>query len=141
MNTSRHLVARGLGKRIAPLFVLLALLTFLGDPRAGGVQAGLFIAAGAALYAIVFGTPRAVTAFAPALLRSLAVWGVCLVAGAGAFASAGRAFGFITVAVGRMPVSIGGALTHLGVLVAIGSIATLIFLCIAARATPRESAK
>ena len=140
MNASRQVVVRGLGKRVAPLLVLLALLMLVGDPRAGGVQAGLLVAAGVAIHAIVFGAARAATAFAPALLRTLTVWGVCLVAGAGVFASAPRAFGFILVNVGRTPVSIGGALTHLGVFIAVGSMSALIFLCIAARATPPDGA-
>jgi multicomponent Na+:H+ antiporter subunit B len=141
MNPSRESVVRVLGKRIAPLLVLLAFVCLAGDPRANGVQAGVLFAAGVAIYATIFGASRAISAFPLALLRTLVVWGLCLAAGAGVFASSGRAFAFSSIDFGRLPVSIGGALMHFGAFVAVAAGAALVFLCVAARATPQDGSK
>lgn len=141
MRLGSQAVARGLGKRIAPLLLLLALLALVGDPRGGGVQAGLLFAAGVAMHAIVFGASRAMSAFTPAMLRTAGVWGLCLAVGAGVFAAAGQAFDFIVVDIGRMPVSVGGALMHFAAFVTVGAGAALIFLCLAGRATPLDDAR
>ncbi|MDZ4777508.1 MAG: hypothetical protein SGJ23_12050, partial [Alphaproteobacteria bacterium] len=45
MRSGPQAVARVLGKRLGPLLVLLAVLALVGDPRSGGVQAGLIFAA------------------------------------------------------------------------------------------------
>ncbi|KAF0171979.1 MAG: hypothetical protein IV086_07115 [Hyphomonadaceae bacterium] len=141
MRPGSRAVARGLGKRIAPLLLLLAILALLGDPRGGGVQAGLIFAIGVAMHAIVFGAARAMSTFSPAMLRTAGVWGVCLAAGAGVFAAAGQAFGFIVVDIAGMPVSIGGALLHVAAFVTMGGVAALVFLCLAGRATPLDGAR
>jgi multicomponent Na+:H+ antiporter subunit B len=134
-------VARGLGKRIAPLLLLLAVLALVGDPHGGGLQAGLIFAAAVAMHTVVFGVRRAMTAFPPALLRTAGVWGACLAAGAGVFAATGGAFEFIVVDISRMPVSVGGALLHLAAFVAVGGVTALVFLCLAGRATPLDDAR
>lgn len=140
MRDGPQAVVRTLGKRLAPLFVLLALLAFLGDPRGGGVQAGLLAAAGVAFYLVVFGVARATHAVPPAVLRTVAVWGVALAAGAGVFAAAGNVFGFIVVDIARSPASIGGALMHLAAFLTVGAVAALVILCLAARATAPDAA-
>jgi len=107
MRDGPQAVVRMLGKRLAPLLLLLALIALVGDPRGGGVQGGLLAAAGVAFYLVVFGADRATYAFPPAVLRTVAVWGVALAFGAGVFAAVGRVFGFIVVDIARTPTSIG----------------------------------
>ncbi len=140
MRPGTRAIARGLGKRIPPLLLLLAVIALVGDPRGGGVQAGLIFAAGVAMHAAVFGATRALSAFSPAMLRTAGVWGACLAAGAGVFAATGQAFGFIVVDIAGAPVSIGGALMHVAAFVTLGGVAALVFLCLAARATPLDDA-
>lgn len=139
MRPGSEAVVRGLGKRIAPLLLLLALIVLVGDPRGGGVQAGLILAGGVAMHAIVFGARRALAAFPPAMLRTAGVWGVVLAAGAGVFAAANQAFGFIVIDIARMPISMGGALLHLAAFVTVGAMTALVFLCFVGRTTPQDA--
>lgn len=141
MRPGPQAVARVLGKRLAPLFVLLAVLALVGDPRSGGVLAGLILAAGVASVAIVSGVAAAIRAFPPAILRQAAMWGVGLAIGAGVFAAAGAAFDFIIVEVSGRKTSIGGALLNLAAFIAVGGVGGLVFLCLAARATPLDDAR
>jgi len=134
-------VARVLGKRLAPLFVLLAVLALVGDPRSGGVLAGLILAAGVTFVAIVAGVAAAVRVFPPAVLRQAAVGGVALALGAGVFAAVGGVFDFIVVEIAGRKTSIGGALLNLAAFLTMGGVAGLVFLCLAARATPLDDAR
>lgn len=141
MRPGPQAVARVLGKRLAPLFVLLAVLALVGDPRSGGVLAGLILAAGIVSVAIVSGVAAAIRAFPPAILRQAAMCGVGLAIGAGVFAAAGAAFDFIIVEVSGRKTSIGGALLNLAAFIAVGGVGGLVFLCLAARATPLDDAQ
>jgi len=133
-------VARVLGKRLGPLLVLLAVLALVGDPRSGGVQAGLIFAAAVAFTAIVAGATSAVRAFPPAILRNAAVWGVGLAVGAGVFAATGAVFDFIIVEIATHKASIGGALLNLAAFLTVAGVGGVVFLCLAARATPLDDA-
>jgi hypothetical protein len=131
-------VARVLGKRLAPLLVLLAALALVGDPRGGGVQAGLIFATAVAFTVVVGGVAQAVRAFPPAILRNAAVWGVGLAAGAGIFAATGAVFDFTIVEIAGRKASIGGALLNLAAFLAATGVGGIVFLCLAARATPLD---
>lgn len=141
MRSGSQAVARVLGKRVAPLLVLLSVLALVGDPRGGGVQAGLILAAAIAFTTIIGGVTQAVRAIPPAILRSAATWGVGLGLGAGVFAASGALFDFIVVKIAGQSISIGGALLHLAAFVTIAAVGALVFLCLAARATPLDDAR
>lgn len=140
MRSGPQSVARVLGKRMTPLLVLLAVLALVGDPRGGGVQAGLILAAAIAFSVIIGGVTHAVEAFPPAVLRSAAAWGVALGVGAGVFAATGGVFDFIVVQIAGRPISIGGALVHLAAFMTVAAVGALVFVCFAARATPLDDA-
>lgn len=133
MRAGPSSVARAWGARLTPLLALVALLALVGDPRAANVAGGALLAVGLITHAIVFGVTRNVAAFAPAVLRAAAVYGVALAAGAGVFAATGDAFGFIEIDIARTPASVGGALLHLSAFVVIAGAGGLIYQCLAAR--------
>ncbi|MBL8557188.1 MAG: hypothetical protein JNM47_00585 [Hyphomonadaceae bacterium] len=133
MRTGPQAVARVFGKRIAPLVVLLAVFALLGDPRGGGVLAGLILAAAAAFTATIGGIALAMQVFAPAVLRSASTWGVALGLAAGMFASSGAAFNFIIVEIAGRSISVGGALLHLAAFVTVASVGALVFFGLGAR--------
>jgi multicomponent Na+:H+ antiporter subunit B len=80
-----HLVLRVVAKLLLPFILLFALyVQFHGDfGPGGGFQAGVIIAAGVILYAIIFGldTARAVTPMA--VIRALVAIGLIIYAGTG----------------------------------------------------------
>lgn len=141
MRSGPQAVARVFGKRVTPLLVLLAVLALLGDPRGGGVQAGLILASTVAFSVIVGGVAQAVRAFTPAVLRHAGAWGVALGIGAGVFAATGAVFDFIVVEIGGRLISVGGLLLHFAVFLAVASVGALAFLCLAARATSADETR
>ena len=140
MRSGPQAVARVLGKRLAPLLFLFAVLALVGDPRGGGVQAGLILAAAIAFTVIVAGVAKAVRAFPPAILRNAAVWGVALGVAAGVFAATGAVFDFIIVEIADRKASVGGALLNLAAFLTVAGVGGVVFLCLAARATPQDDA-
>ena len=135
MRYGAQLVARVLAQRVTVFLIVLGCLALLGDPRGGGVQAGLLFAAALVCHAVAFGVAATVKAAPPKALIVAAAAGVLLVACAGVWAGSERVFDFTTASVGAIDVSPGGALVHLATALAVAGAVAFIFLCLAGRAT------
>ncbi len=81
----RHVVLRALSKLLIPLIMLFALyVQFHGDyGPGGGFQAGVILAAGVVLYAIIYGLSAAQQAVPKWLVEFLVPLGVLIYAGVG----------------------------------------------------------
>ncbi|WP_373008900.1 Na(+)/H(+) antiporter subunit B [Hyphomonas sp.] len=88
MNNDHHIILRVVSKMLLPVIIMFGFYTqFHGDfGPGGGFQAGIIIAVGVILYALVFGVPAAMRAVPPVFTRSLAAFGVMLFAGVGYWA-------------------------------------------------------
>ncbi|WP_340692995.1 Na(+)/H(+) antiporter subunit B [Hyphomonas sp.] len=88
MNDDHHVILRVVSKMLLPVIIMFAFYTqFHGDfGPGGGFQAGIIIAVGVILYALVFGVPAAMRAVPPVFTRSLAAIGVIIYAGVGYWA-------------------------------------------------------
>lgn len=88
MNNDHHVILRVVSKMLLPVIIMFGFYTqFHGDfGPGGGFQAGIIIAVGVILYALVFGVPAAMRAVPPVFTRSLAAFGVMLFAGVGYWA-------------------------------------------------------
>ena len=85
MNPQHHLVLRVVSKVLIPVIALFAVyVQFHGDfGPGGGFQAGVIFAAGIILYALAFGTDKALDLVSPNILRPLSAVGVLLFGGVG----------------------------------------------------------
>jgi len=88
VNNDHHIILRVVSKMLLPVIIMFGFYTqFHGDfGPGGGFQAGIIIAVGVILYALVFGVPAAMRAVPPVFTRSLAAFGVMLFAGVGYWA-------------------------------------------------------
>ena len=135
MKYGPQLVVRALAKRVTAFLLVLGCLALVGDPRGGGVQAGLLIAAALVCHAVAFGVAMTVKAAPPAMLRIAAGTGVLIAACAGVWGARTEAFNFIVVPFAALDISPGGALVHLGAALGVAGAGAFIFLCLAGRAT------
>ena len=74
MNSDHHVILRVVSKMLLPVIIMFGFYTqFHGDfGPGGGFQAGIIIAVGVILYALVFGVPAAMRSVPPVFTRSLA---------------------------------------------------------------------
>jgi multicomponent Na+:H+ antiporter subunit B len=88
VNSDHHVILRVVSKMLLPVIMMFGFYTqFHGDfGPGGGFQAGIIIAVGVILYALVFGVPAAMRAVPPVFTRSLAAIGVIIFAGVGYWA-------------------------------------------------------
>lgn len=88
MNDGHHIILRVISKMLIPVIVMFAFyIQFHGDfGPGGGFQAGIILAVGVILYALVFGVPSAMRAVPPVFTRALAAIGVLLYSGVGYWA-------------------------------------------------------
>lgn len=80
-----HLIPRVLSKLLIPFIILFGLyVQFHGDfGPGGGFQAGVIVAAGVILYALIYGLDAAETVVPPALLTAFVAFGLLIYAGVG----------------------------------------------------------
>jgi len=80
-----HLIPRVLSKLLIPFIILFGLyVQFHGDfGPGGGFQAGVIVAAGVILYALIYGLDAAETVVPPALLMAFVAFGLLIYAGVG----------------------------------------------------------
>ena len=135
MRYGAQLVVRTLAKRVIALLLVLGCLALVGDPRGGGVQAGLILAAALVCHGVAFGVAATVRAAPPATLRLAAALGVLFAAGAGVWLSGAQMFAFFAMPLGGVDLSVGGLLMHAAAALAIAGAGAFIFLCLAGRVT------
>lgn len=135
MRYGSQLVVRALARRVTAFLLVLGCLALFGDPRGGGVQAGVLFAAALVCHAVAFGVAGTVKAVPPATLRIGAAAGVLVAACAGVWATQRAAFDFSAMSVGAFSIAPGGALLHVAAALAVAGAGAFIFLCLAGRAT------
>lgn len=88
MKSDHHMILRVIAKGLLPLITMYAFFVqFHGESGpGGGFQAGVVLAAGVILYALVFGLAEAMRAVPPGFARGLAAAGVLVFGGVGVWA-------------------------------------------------------
>lgn len=133
MRYGAQAVARALAKRVTVLLLALGCFALVGDPRGGGVEAGLLLAGAVFCHATAFGVDATLKAAPAGALRLAAAVGVLIAAGAGLWGA--RAFEFTTTRIGGVLASPGGALMQLAAALVVAGVSAFIFLCLAGRVT------
>ncbi len=129
-----HIILKIIAKLLIPLIVVLGLyVQFHGDFGAGGgFQAGVIVASAGILYALVFGTERAMRAIPPFAVLICAALGVLLFAGVGiaGLALGGAYLDYFVLPGGQHA---GIMLVEFGVLLTVTAVVLLIFYAFAGR--------
>lgn len=140
-----HSILRVVAKFNLPLIVLFGLyVQFHGDfGPGGGFQAGVIVAAGLVLYALVFGLENAERVAPPKVLRLLSAAGVLIYGGTGVanmlLGGDFLSYGSFTPEHPAHGQHYGILLVELGVGVTVASTMTLIFVSLAGRGRPEEA--